>query len=134
MKMKLITVVSLTFLLFSGCVTPQAKHESNIAQVVDKCITDTIVIEDIKGKKQRDGFMKTQITGRNTSNSYQQLEYKIVWLDNDGFVIKSILSNWRKVSADKNQDFYITNISPNTKANDFRLYIRQNNKEILCNQ
>jgi len=130
--MKIITTLFFIFLLFTGCVSTQPK--SNIAQVTDKCLTDTISITDIKGKKQTDGFMKTQIVGKNTSGSYQRLEYKIVWLDRDGFVIKSILSNWRKVSADANQPFYITNISPNTKADDFRLYIRQNNKEIVCNQ
>lgn len=127
-----------TFLIFfsvlmlvSGCANTQPK--SNIAQVTDRCITDTISITDIKGKKQSDGFMKTQIIGQNISDSYQKLEYKIVWLDRDGFVIKTILSKWRETSADANQPFYITNISPNTKADDFRLYIRQNNKEIMCN-
>lgn len=127
------TTATLFFiLLFSaGCATTQPK--STIAQVTDKCLTDTITITDIKGKKQSDGFMKTQIIGENTSNAYQKLEYKIVWLDRDGFVIKSILSNWREVSTDANQPFYITNISPNTKADDFRLYIRQNDKEIVCN-
>ena len=118
-------------MLVSGCANTQPK--SNIAQVTDRCITDTISITDIKGKKQSDGFMKTQIIGQNISDSYQKLEYKIVWLDRDGFVIKTILSKWREASADANQPFYITNISPNTKADDFRLYIRQNNKEIMCN-
>ena len=78
--------------------------------------------------------MKTQITGKNSANHYQKLEYKIIWLDDNGFVINTILSKWRDVSADANQEFYITNISPNTKASDFRLHIRQNDKEIICHQ
>ncbi len=117
-------------LLFSGCVNTQPKN--NIAQVTDKCLAGSISITDIKGAKQSDGFMKTQIIGQNRSDSYKKLEYKIVWLDRNGFVIKSILSKWREASADANQPFYITNISPNTKADDFRLYIRQQNKEIVC--
>ena len=129
--MKTIVTLLSILLFITGCVASQPKN--NIAQVTDKCLTSTLFISDIKGKKQADGFMKTQIVGKNTSSSYQRLEYKIVWLDRDGFVIKSILSNWREVSADANQPFYITNISPNTKADDFRLYIKQNNKEIVCN-
>ncbi len=117
-------------LLFLGCANTQPKN--NIAQVTDKCLAGSISITDIKGAKQSDGFMKTQIIGQNKSDSYKKLEYKIVWLDRDGFVIKSILSKWREASADANQPFYITNISPNTKADDFRLYIRQQDKEIVC--
>ena len=127
---------SITFFLYilifcTSCANTQPKN--NIVQITDRCLTDSISISDIKGKKQSDGFMKTQITGRNTTNDYQKLEYKIVWIDNNGFIIQSILSNWRDVSADANQEFYITNISPNTKADDFKFYIRQNNKEIACN-
>lgn len=127
---KITASIALAAFLLSGCGEPTPG--SNIATVTDSCIAGTIKITDIKGKKQPDGFMKTQITGQNTSNSYKQLEYKIVWLDQDGFAIKSLLSNWRKFPADANQPFYITNISPNTKADDFRLYIRENNKETLC--
>ncbi len=119
-------------LLFSvGCANTEPK--SNIAKITDKCLVDTISITDIKGKKENNGFMKIQISGENTSDTYQKLDYKIVWLDENGFVIKSILSNWRKTSADANQAFYITSISPNAKADDFRVYIRQNEKEIVCN-
>jgi uncharacterized protein YcfL len=117
-------------LFFSACV--QTEPKSTIATITDKCVLSDFSIKDIKGIKQSDGFMKSQIIGKNESNSYKQLEYKIVWLDKNGFVIKSILSNWRKVSADANQPFYITNTSPSTKADDFRIYIRQNNKEVVC--
>ena len=116
-------------LLLSGCATTQP---STIAKVTDGCIVGDIKITDIKGGKRKDGFMRTQIEGENLSGSYKQLEYKIVWLDDDGFVIKSILSKWRKFSAEANQPFYITNIAPNAKASDFRLYIREDNEEKIC--
>ena len=120
----------IALMLLSGCATTQPK--STIAKVTDSCIVGDIKITDIKGGKREDGFMRTQIEGENLSGSYKQLEYKIVWLDDDGFVIKSILSNWRKFSAEANQPFYITNIAPNAKASDFRLYIREDNEEKIC--
>jgi len=129
--MKSIIFLLFVLIFYTGCVNTQPKN--NIVQITDRCLTDTISITDIKGKKKSDGFMKTQIIGKNTTDDYQRLEYKIVWIDKSGFVIQSILSNWREVSADANQEFYITNISPNTKADDFKFYIRQNNKEIACN-
>ena len=120
----------IALMLLSGCATTQPK--STIAKVTDSCIVGDIKITDIKGGKREDGLMRTQIEGENLSGSYKQLEYKIVWLDDDGFVIKSILSNWRKFSAEANQPFYITNIAPNAKASDFRLYIREDNEEKIC--
>ena len=129
-KVLLGSIVITVFLFFNGCATPQPK--SSIAKITDGCIVGDIKITDIKGGKRKDGFMRTQIEGENLSGSYKQLEYKIVWLDDDGFVIKSILSKWRKFSAEANQPFYITNIAPNTKASDFRLYIREDNKEKVC--
>jgi uncharacterized protein YcfL len=118
-------------ILFAGCATTP---KSSVVHINEQCSSDTLEIVDIKGKKQADGFMKTQIVGKNNADHYQKLQYKIVWLDNDGFAIKSVLSKWRDISADANQEFYITNISPTTKASDFKVYIRQDNKEIQCNQ
>lgn len=130
---KRITVALLSLSIFSGCTQTQGPNPS-VVTIHEKCATDTLEIIDIKGQKRADGFMQIQVVGRNNANEYQKLEYKIVWLDGNGFVIKSILSKWREASADAKQEFYITNISPNAKANDFKLYIRQNNKEILCEQ
>lgn len=118
-------------LLLSGCSTTQAP---SVVHINEQCGTDTLSIVDIKGKKQSDGFMKTQVVGKNNADHYQKLQYKIVWLDSDGFAIKSILSKWREIPADANQEFYITTISPTTKASDFKIYIRKDNKEILCNK
>ena len=128
MKKTVLTLISFVA-IFSGCVE---QPNPSVVTVNEKCGTDTLKIINIKGQKQADGFMKTQITGMNSADHYQKLEYKIIWLDRDGFVIKSILSKWRETPADAKQEFYITNISPNTKASDFRLYIRQNEKETLC--
>jgi uncharacterized protein YcfL len=127
-----IVLVLITF-LFNGCSNKEAFPGEKAAKITDNCIVDDIKVIDIKGKKQSDGFMKTQITGENNSDNYMQLEYKIVWLDEDGFVIDSIFSNWKTVSAEPKQNFYITNVSPNDNADDFKLYIRQNDQEIKCN-
>jgi len=130
MKSTIKSFIIAIFIFFIGC----AKTPNSVVNIYEPCGTDTLSVVDIKGKKQEDGFMKIQITGKNSADYYQKLEYKIIWLDSDEFVIKSVLSKWREAPADANQEFYITNISPTTKASDFRLYIRQNNKEIQCNQ
>jgi len=129
--MKVVVTIFFAFFILIGCKSPQPK--STIVQVTDKCIGNTISIVDVKGKKLNNGFMKVQITGQNLSDSYQKLQYKIIWLDKDGFIIKTILSNWQDISVDANEPFYITNISPNSKSEDFRLFIVKNNKEIECN-
>ena len=130
--MRIIMSAIFSILLFSGCVS-QPKANNSIVKVIEQCGSSSIVVTDIKGRKKADGFMQAQVIGENTSDTYQRLEYKIVWFDNEGFVIKSILSKWRETPAYANQPFHISNISPSTKAKTFRVYLRQE-KEIICDE
>jgi len=130
--MKFLLSIALVVFMFSGCNT-QPKPTNTIAKVIGGCGDNDIVITDIKGRKKSDGFMQAQILGENSSSSYQKLMYRIVWFDDNGFVIESILSKWTDVPAYANQPFNITTISPSTKAKTFRLYIKKD-KEVICDK
>jgi len=129
MKFVLATLASL--LLLVGC--NDGPKADPIVKVISQCGNDNISVSDIKGRKKSDGFMKAQVTGYNSSSDYELLEYRIVWLDRDGFKIDSILSKWKTSPANAKQPFFINGISPNTKAKSFRIYIRKN-EEIICNK
>ncbi|QOY51306.1 YcfL family protein [Candidatus Sulfurimonas baltica] len=125
-------LIVLALVAFFGC-SKSPEPAGAIVKVVDGCGSGGIVITDIKGRKKPDGFMQAQVIGENSSNNYQALEYRVVWLDKEGFKIESILSGWKKAPAYANQPFYINATSPNTKATTFRLYIKQD-KEITCDK
>ena len=129
--MKILYTVLIALLLLTACSNePQPEP---IAQIIGQCGNSDISIRDIKGKKRDDGFMLAQVIGYNDSSEYQLLESRIVWFDKDGFKIESILSKYKEVPAHAKQPFYINEVSPNTKAKTFRVYIRKN-EEIICNK
>jgi len=130
--MRLIILTILALFAFSGCgKSPQP--DDSIVKVVDGCSGSDIVVTDIKGRKKPDGFMQAQVTGENNSGNYQNLEYRVVWLDGEGFAIDTILSKWNSIPAYPNQPFYINAISPSAKAKTFRLYIKRE-KEVICDK
>lgn len=129
--MKIIWSAVLAAFIFGGC--SSAQNSETIAKIVDGCTNSDIVLKDVKGRKRADGFMEAQITGENHSKDYQSLKYRVVWMDKDGFVIETIMSNWAKVPAYENQPFAISAVSPNAKASTFRVYIKRE-EEILCNK
>ena len=129
-------VMIVSSLLLGGCATsssPQPKDNSVVNVIRQECGNSEITIKDIKGRKKPDGFMQVQVIGESNSNTYQRLEYRIVWFDRQGFMIDTILSNWRVVPAYAHQPFHINTVSPTTKAKTFRIYIR-NEKEIICDK
>lgn len=129
--MRLIGFIML-LLLFFGC-TKAPNPNASVVKVISDCGSNDIVVTDIKGRKKADGFMQAQVSAENNSNSYQVLEYRVVWFDKEGFKIESILSNWNTVAAYANQPFQINVTSPNTKATTFRLYIKRE-KEVICDK
>lgn len=64
----------------------------------------------------------------NTSTGYRNLEYKIDWIDRDGFVIKTILSRWTMFPAYGSSTFSFAGVAPKTTASDFRITIRKKEK------
>ncbi|MCW8895241.1 MAG: YcfL family protein [Sulfurimonas sp.] len=130
--MKLIILIILAMFTLSGC-NKSAQPSDAIVKIIDKCGDGSISISDIKGRKKSDGFMNAQVIGENSSSNYQVLEYRIVWLDKDGFKIESILSKWKSIPAYADQPFYINATSPSTKAKTFRLYIKRD-KEVICDK
>lgn len=132
---KYIFIAFFIVIFVGGCASssPKPKGNSVVNVVEPACGNSDIVIKDLKGKRRKDGFMQVQVTGENTSGSYQRLEYRIVWFDKQGFEIDSILSNWTAVPAYAHQPFTISTVSPSSKARKFRIYIR-NEKEMVCDK
>jgi uncharacterized protein YcfL len=125
-------VLSMIFILITFSACNNSPQPDPIVKIVDRCSSRYISITDLKGRQKSDGFMQAQVTGQNETGSYFKVEYKIVWMDENGFTIDTILSNWTEIPAYPNQPFYINVTSPNAKAKSFRLYLKREGEEI-CN-
>ncbi|MEA1955214.1 MAG: YcfL family protein [Campylobacterota bacterium] len=132
--MKYISLILLSIVFFIGGCNTTPKPSQKIVQLVGECSDRYISIEDLKGRIKDDGFMQAQVRGKNLTNNYIKVEYKIVWLDENDFTIDTILSNWSSVPAYANQPFYINLTSPNTKSKSFNLYLKKEGKTTLCQQ
>lgn len=130
--MKYITLILLSTLFFITACDSAPKPSQKIVQLVGNCSDRYISIEDLKGRIKDDGFMQAQVRGKNLTDNYIRVEYKIVWLDQNDFTINTILSNWASVPAYANQPFYINVTSPSTKAKSFNLYLKKEGKTTLC--
>jgi len=127
-------MVIFSLLLLSGCsATNSELADERVVNVVESCGSKEAVIHDVKSRYLSDGIMQVQVRGESKSEKYQRLEYRIIWFDAEGFVIKSQLSNWTPIPAYAKQPFYVNATAPSVKAETFRLYIR-NEKEIICDQ
>jgi len=74
------------------------------------------------------GFTEVQVTGVNKASGYRNLEYKIDWIDQDGFVIKTVLSRWTTFPAYASSIFNFAGVAPKNNASDFRITIRKKEK------
>lgn len=130
--MRLLFLLTIAIFMLTGC-NNSPNADNKIAKVINGCGNSDIIITDIKGRIKADGFMQAQVIGENSSSSYQKLMYRVVWFDNNGFIIDTILSKWKNAPAYANQPFSINAISPTTKAKTFRIYIKKD-KEVICDK
>jgi len=70
-------------------------------------------------------FMEVQVNGKTSALGFTDLEYKVEWIDRDGFILKTIMSEWTSFPAYKGTPFNFNAIAPSDKAADFRITIRK---------
>lgn len=113
-------VFALLFLF--GCVTN--KTDSRI-HYVDASLRHSIEITQTSLRVGEGGFLELQLDGRNGGNRDVRMDYLIEWLDDDGFVIKSVSSRWTPLFVGRNTGFNIHQVAPGGKACDFRIQFRR---------
>jgi uncharacterized protein YcfL len=96
--------------------------------VVGPLIRSEIKATGLTTRINSGNFMEVQVTGVNKASGYRNLEYKIDWIDRDGFAIKTILSRWTMFPAYASSTFSFAGVAPKTSASDFRITIRKKEK------
>lgn len=107
--------------LLSGCVRTQAINPR--VSVINRYLALSISISKVSSMINSGGFLEVQVTGMNQTEFYKKLAYKIEWLDQNGFVIPTILSSWTEFPAFENAEFRFKAIAPRTTATDFKILI-----------
>jgi uncharacterized protein YcfL len=71
-----------------------------------------------------EGFLKAQVTVRNTSKRDTRALYRFTWKDRDGLTLKNADTRWMPLTLYGREEAVIEAICPVPKATDFRLVLR----------
>jgi len=101
------------------------RHTDSKVTIIDYFLASEISVTELKTLTNKGGLMEVQLTGVNNTSSYKKLEYRIEWLDKNGFLIKTVMSRWTNFPAYGNTKFGFRAVAPTTAATDFRIKIRE---------
>lgn len=121
--------------LMAGCaVLEPAKVPFNdprvtvVGSMTGSNIRSEIKVTGLTTRINSAGFMEVQVTGVNKAGGYRDLEHKIDWIDQDGFIIKTIQSRWTTFPAYSSANFGFNGVAPKTSVSDFTITIRKKEK------
>lgn len=113
----------LALILLGGCAGSAA---------VDKRVSfiDPVLVTKMEGihaltRVNDGGLLEVQVKGISKSSSYNRLEYRIEWLDADGFTVATGKKGWTKFPAFNNTEFSFQSVAPEASVRDFKILIRK---------
>jgi uncharacterized protein YcfL len=125
---RIVYLLAFLTLVFTGCsnrapnVIVNVEPYSNIVFEADST-KDWFVVENAAVLHRDDKLTEIEIVGKNRASSTQFLTYKIDWYDENGFVIKSILSTRKIASVEAGRNIVIHAVSPSENANTYKIRI-----------
>ncbi len=146
MRVTVVIIFTLILLVLTGCNQQHKDPRINLGDKVGsstlggnfitKPITDAvnlllckgIVVKEVKTRRNDSGFMIVQVQGVNESVKKRLLEYKVEWLDEDGFLVDTITSNWMPISVSPKSAFTFKVAATRREASDYRINTRVDNK------
>jgi uncharacterized protein YcfL len=98
-----------------------------IADAVNLLLGKGIVIKEIKTKRNASGFMIVQVRGVNESVRKRLFEHRAEWLDEDGFAVDTVTTNWMPISVSPKSEFTFKVVATRREAVDYRINTRVDN-------
>ena len=86
-----------------------------------------VELTQVDSRLTPEGFLEVLVTGRNKTQNYKDLEYRVEWLDNSGFPLPSTIKRWVRFPAFEGSQFRFNAVASHAKARDFRILIRKGN-------
>lgn len=128
--MKKYLLSAIAGIVFLGCgISPTERLKEHNIIVEDESIMDDFKIVSVVSKDRDDGLKEAQAVLKNSTNKNRLISYRVDWLDKDGFVRESLLSNWKTVNVEAKRDAVIGGISPSVNASDFKIRINYPTKD-----
>ena len=119
--------LSFSALLLSGCLSPRTaglSAEKGVLKVEDRLFASHIEVVQDQTTMTDQGFLKAQVTLRNTERRNFDCQYRFTWKDKDGMTLKAAETLWTPLMLHGREEAVIQGICPVPDAADFRLVMR----------
>jgi uncharacterized protein YcfL len=84
-----------------------------------------VYVADARCAKGKSDYATFQANVVNNTSRDLGVEWRVVWLDEDGIAIDSLVSTWNKVMLAPNDIQALKVTAPRTDAADMRFYVRR---------
>ena len=122
-----ILLISSSILLFAGCMSSQTagiSAEKGVLRVEDRAFASHLEVVQDQTTVIDGGFLKAQVTVRNTDKRNFDCQYRFVWKDKDGLTLKGADTLWTPLMLHGREETVIQGICPVPRATDYRLVLR----------
>jgi uncharacterized protein YcfL len=75
-------------------------------------------------KGRADDLFQVQVDVTNRTGDRRAIQYRFVWLDNQGMVVSTTLTTWQRAFIDGAQTVSLQGVAPNPRVADARLEIK----------
>lgn len=124
---KQLRCLSLLLVFASGCLAPKTggiKVEQGRLVVEDRGFASRIEVVKDQTTMTGSGFLRAQVTLRNTGMRNFSCQYRFTWKDGNGMELTSAETPWNALPLHGREETVVEGICPVPKAADFCLVLR----------
>ena len=115
------------FAICAGCLSPVTSGvsaEGGRLSVENRAFASRLEIVRDQTTMSDKGFLKAQVTLRNRESRSAAMQYRFVWKDSSGMVMKSAETVWTPLPLHGREEAVLEAVCPVPGAADFRLVVR----------
>ncbi len=110
-----------------GCLGPDTAGvsvEQGRLVVEDRAFASCLALVQDQTVRTEQGFLKAQVTVKNTRKRDARVQYRFTWKDRDGMTLKRAETLWTPLVLHGREEAVVEAICPVPGAADFRLVVR----------
>ncbi|TEY03099.1 YcfL family protein [Campylobacter sp. US33a] len=118
----MLKVISIILVLFFawGCSTATYTQKESQKYVMGKYPRS--IVKSVKSRVNKNGLLEFELVMQ--SSNMVTLDYKVNWLDAEGFILKTALDeNYRRLILNPNQEFVLRKVAVDPCIKDFRIHL-----------
>lgn len=109
--------------------------------ITDKFLRDRLAVGSVQETRTDAGNLRVQVTAVNartgffsqfwsglTGENPYRIDYKFVWLDEQGIAVETMLTGWRTVTVYPGEPVYFTGTSPTGNCSNFILNLKESDQ------